>query len=61
MNNEGEVLDVQDSVKLAQGGVQVDLVEGGVGNLLNWIVRHHFSLQHTLSKGLYMYIRVSLY
>lgn len=52
MNNEGEVLDVQDSVELAQGGVQVDLVEGGVGNLLNRIVRHHFSLQNTLFKGL---------
>ncbi len=45
MNDEGEVLRVEDSVQLAQRGVQGHLLEGVVCCLLDRIVRHHLALR----------------
>ena len=44
MNNQRKVLGVQDPVELAQGRIQVHFLKGGVSNLLDRIVRHHFTL-----------------
>ena len=44
MNYKNKMLTVKDSTELAQGGLQVDLLEGGVGGLLDRIIEHQVSL-----------------
>ena len=44
MHHQSVVLSVQDSAQLAQGRLQVELLEGGVGHSFYWISPVHFTL-----------------
>ena len=47
MNHEGVVLGVQDPVELAQGGIEIQGLEGVVGCGFYWVIRINFSLRQS--------------